>query len=73
MNRRKREKDERSLANSCVTILAELVGRELGMHPVMRKDGLPYIEYYSIDKNTGKKTMFMRVDVLVRIFETETP
>lgn len=68
-DKQRREKDALEVANSCVTILAELVGQQLGMKPELREDGQPFIEYIREDKTTGRKHTFMRIDVQCQIFE----
>ncbi len=62
-------KDEREVANNCVTILADLLGREMGMETKLRKDKQPYIEFMMRDNETGETNPFMRIDVLCRIFD----
>lgn len=66
---KKREENALKVSNNCVTILAELVGRELGMKPELRNDGQPFIEYIHEDPASGKKHTFMRIDVKCQIFE----
>lgn len=70
-SRKQREKDENEVANSCVTILAGVLEKELGEHK-LRKDGKAYIEYYATNPETGKSRVYMRIDVMVRIFEEES-
>lgn len=65
----KRKADALTVANNCVTILAELVGQQLGMQPVLRDDGQPFIVYIHENPNTGARHAFMRIDVKCQIFE----
>ena len=69
MSKRQREKDEREMANNCIVILGEMLTKHANMEFKRRKDNQPYLEFVMVDKETGKKKTFMRVDVLCRIFE----
>jgi len=64
----KRQRDEQTVANNCVTALAEWLSRELDTPCTVVKDGQPYIEFHTHNKS-GSLIPFMRIDVLCRIFE----
>ncbi len=71
MSKRQREKDEREMANNCIQIIGSLISQQIGWELKERKDKQSYIEFIKLDAD-GKKTPFMRVDVLCRIFEDES-